>query len=246
MKLAVLDTETSGLNVASDEVLEIAVSLYDTTAKGTLFSYATLLQPTAPDLQQGGYGHITKEALQSSVAREGDLSMVLKAFSEADALVAHNVNFDRPMVLRLFASRGITLPPKLWVCSLQQLAFPNDRVAPGTPKVCRRLSHLALEHGIASVGIHRAGGDVLLLCTLLSLIPNLDEQILTALRPRTLHKALVSFEEKHLAKTRGFEWNPSVRGWLKYLALEEIGELPFPVELISNTVFVGAPPPINS
>ena len=62
---------------------------------------------------------------------------------------------------------------------------------------------------------------------------NLEELLIKATEPRFLHKALISYEERSLAKEAGFRWNNPVKGaWVKKLTLEEANSLDFKVQIL--------------
>ena len=63
---------------------------------------------------------------------------------------------------------------------------------------------------------------------------NLEELLLKATEPRSLYKALVSYEERYLAKNAGFRWNTPVEGaWSKKLTAEEANNLEFKVKILN-------------
>ena len=51
---------------------------------------------------------------------------------------------------------------------------------------------------------------------------------------RDRYKALVSYEERSLAKKAGFRWNNPVQGaWAKKLTVEEANSLDFKVQILN-------------
>ena len=63
---------------------------------------------------------------------------------------------------------------------------------------------------------------------------NLEELLLKATEPRFLYKALVSYEERSLAKNAGFRWNTPVQGaWSRKLTNDEAKNLDFRVEILN-------------
>ena len=62
---------------------------------------------------------------------------------------------------------------------------------------------------------------------------NLEEILIKATEPRILYKALVSYDERSLAKKAGFRWNnPEQGAWAKKLTVEEANRLDFKVQIL--------------
>ena len=57
--------------------------------------------------------------------------------------------------------------------------------------------------------------------------------LIKATEPRFLYKALVSYEERSLAKKAGFLWNNPAQGaWSKKLTVEEANSRDFKVKIL--------------
>jgi DNA polymerase-3 subunit epsilon len=162
VKILVLDTETTGLD-ANARVIEIAAAIYETKTKCILWQFASLV----PGEKQNGAEHINQIPVAALVETDGfyDPYEELNHYADlAEAVIAHNVAFDRRMLGAEFRSKTP------WVCSQTQLVFPRA----GRSK---KLVHLAVDHGILAVGAHRALGDVLMLTALFRQTPDLEEQV---------------------------------------------------------------------
>ena len=62
---------------------------------------------------------------------------------------------------------------------------------------------------------------------------NLQELLFKASQPRYLYKAIVSYEDRTLAKNAGFRWNSPVQGaWTRKLSENEATNLDFKVEIL--------------
>jgi hypothetical protein len=88
-------------------------------------------------------------------------------------------------------------------------------------------------HGIPIVDAHRALDDCRTLTRLLSLVPNLEEELKRASRPKVLVKSLEG-KPGTLSKMHGFKWNSIIPySWAKYIPEEDIESLPFRVIKVS-------------
>ena len=57
--------------------------------------------------------------------------------------------------------------------------------------------------------------------------------LLKASQPRYLYKAIVSYEERSLAKNAGFRWNNPIQGaWTRKMSENEAKELDFKVQIL--------------
>ena len=82
--------------------------------------------------------------------------------------------------------------------------------------------------------MHRALSDCYYISEVFKKCDNLEQLLLKATEPRFLYKALVSYEERSLAKNAGFRWNSPVQGaWSKKLTTDEAKNLDFSVEILN-------------
>ena len=226
MIIAVLDTETTGLSVDKGaEVIEIAIAVIDTESQMMIRGFSTLLCPNnIPEEAEKDISllnpaekinRIKPESLLSDLSVDGDLTEAAYLLNAADVIVAHNASFDRPFVEAMLISRGYDLPDTPWVCSLKELNFPHATTS-------KKLTHLASDHGIISIGAHRAMVDVMMLVELIFKIEDLDEQMRTAKMPKNKYvvEPSRSYEIRGELKALGFKWNGKV--WSKYLTDEQV------------------------
>ena len=249
MLVMVIDTETTGLDTSKDLVIEMAAALLDTKSRSLVAAYSNLI--SADENPAEHVNHIPVSALQLEIAKTPDLVPFASMALVADIIVAHNSAFDQPMVDRLFAAHGVDLIDKPWVCSYSQMLFPKDLGLNGYQRGgsmaelvkalraglgrggSKKLAHLAVDHGLMVVDAHRAINDVFILSNLLLTLneEEFEAEVLDALTPRLLYNArLARFEDKDLAKERGFRWNGEQKKWQKALVADEIPGLPFPVD----------------
>ena len=133
------------------------------------------------------------------------------------------------ILTKSFANKllGLKIPLSNWI-DTQDIRYPKSKYCQGTS-----LNNLAIAHGIPIVDAHRALDDCRTLTKLLSLVPNLEEELKRASRPKVLVKSL---EEKPgaLSKMYGFKWNSIIPySWAKYMPEEDIESLPFSAVKVS-------------
>ncbi len=214
--IAILDTETTGLDPAKDDVLEVAVCIYDLASASAVRSYASLLR--ASENRAFDVNGIPVAALERAPEPTLVWAGVETLLRSADTVVAHRADFDRSFVEPHLTAR---VP---WVCSKFDLRWPRGKPGDG-------LVHLALAHGLGVASAHRATTDVDTLARLFTraaeLGADLPAMIAHGLRPKARFVALVSFEEKEAAKTAGFQWDASRREWWRTMAIDDAAALPF-------------------
>ena len=111
MKLAFIDTETTGLDPQTSVVLEFAAIVVHPTEGHVIARYETKIKPTEQELQyahpkaleKNGY---TDEAWEGAPTIE-QLAPDIGALLEGCVLVGHNVAFDETMLKAHFAAYGI-------------------------------------------------------------------------------------------------------------------------------------------
>lgn len=144
----------------------------------------------------------------------------------SDCLVSHNAEFDSSWInVQKWVQSEKEIP---WVCTQEDFSWPLEHT-PGMSLIT-----LALAHGIGVGVAHRALHDCQLIAELFNLMPlygcNLRDMFTKALRPKSLYVAQVSYEDKDLAKERGFKWSRNIKNaWARRMADEDIVNLPFSV-----------------
>ena len=233
----IVDCETTGLALARDEVIELAMVRFANTTEGrNLRVLATVNglrqpgQPIPPDIV--GLTGITDELVKG---RSIDPALVDDFVAGAHIVIAHNARFDRPMLETLWPVFG----DLDWACSLSQISW-SAHGASGL-----RLSELLARHGLF-FDAHRALDDSLALLHLLSLPlepgrgPALASLIAAAREPTVrLFAREAPYEAKDRLKQRGYRWSNGLdgdpRSWWRDLApaqlnpeLEYLGEHVYP------------------
>jgi DNA polymerase III epsilon subunit-like protein len=119
-----VDVETTGVDVASDEVIEIAMVAFDYDERGHVRAvhppFTALRDPGRPiPVEVTALTGLTDEIVAGHVLDEEDLREFLK---QAALVVAHNAEFDRKFCERLCGAFA-DLP---WACSLNEVPWREE------------------------------------------------------------------------------------------------------------------------
>lgn len=118
-KMLIVDTETTGFNYLSEEIIEIAgVTLYVNKTTGEAhsveLSFDYFREPTKASISEE-ITNITGITWAMVCDKRVNFEHVLAKFRNADIIVAHNAAFDRPFVESLLPDLMDLKTP--WVCS---------------------------------------------------------------------------------------------------------------------------------
>ena len=162
-RAAFIDVETTGLNPAHEEIIELAITLFAFNREsgkiiGIIDEYIGLREPSCP-ISRGAYlvHHISKQTVKGMVLDEVKIETII---SQADFLIAHNAGFDKGFVGKMFP----TELSKQWYCSMNGIKWYQK----GFPS--KALQKLLVAHKIQVDRAHRAGADVRACLMLLSLM----------------------------------------------------------------------------
>jgi DNA polymerase-3 subunit epsilon len=209
--VCIIDLETTNLDHQKDEVAEIGTILYSVKYQTVLQQYSTVI-PVKENPQES-INKISVEASQSLLKYDGELGRsdifvpVFGMVQKSEYLIAHNANFDKQW-------RLVSHFDKPWLCTYEDFIWPlNSKPS--------NLITTALNHGIGVTKAHRALPDCQLIAELFDRADNLqglfERAIARANEPRYLVIAQVSFDQKDLAKSAGFYWQPDGKLWAKEL-----------------------------
>jgi DNA polymerase III subunit epsilon len=218
--ILILDTETTGTD-DNATAIEVACILYSVAYAAPIRSFASLIRASSNPAEPVNR---IPAALLTSAPEPAQVWERVRAMAfHADAIVAHNADFDRR-----FAGPEMN-PHKPWICSMDDLQWPQA----GTGN---SLVALALAHGVGVASAHRAMADCDLLARLFTRVAemgtDLGAMLARGLRPKATYQALVSYESNHLAKSAGFRWDAGKRMWARKMAIEDAAALPFKVREI--------------
>lgn len=212
MLIVGFDTETTGLNVQEDHIIEVGAVLWDTERKAPLYMMSSLIKgPHIPklDAKITELTGITDSDLEKFGHEPGlVLGGLNQVFSRAEAIVAHNGNlFDRPMYENNCKRHALKAVDKPWIDTSCDVDYPPHITT-------RRLSHLAADHAFLNPFAHRALFDVM---TMLNVMSRYDfKQVLEWSRSPTVEiKADSTFQQKELVKKQNYRWDNERKIWHK-------------------------------
>jgi DNA polymerase-3 subunit epsilon len=208
----ILDTETTGLDPAKDEVIELGMVAftYDEAGIGDVVGvFSALREPGQPiSAEITRITGITAEMVAGHVL---DLEAVAAFIAPADLVIAHNAGFDRPFCERL--TGGFDVKP--WACSVAEVDW-SGRGFEGA-----KLGYLVGQCGWFHQG-HRAVDDCHALLEVLDRpgtagrASPFSELVERSARRRCRIWAEGSpFHTKDLLKARGYRWSDGTNGNLK-------------------------------
>lgn len=204
------DTETTGLSVTEDHIIEVGAVLWDTERKAPLSMFSSMIkieQKLDPKITE--LTGITDQDLEKFGRKASDVFAELNLFLyQAEAIVAHNGNlFDKPMHENNCKRNGFDALVKPWIDTSCDVDYPTNITT-------RRLSHLAADHGFLNPFAHRAVFDVM---TMLKVMAHYDfGQILTWSKAPTLEiRADSTFQQKELVKKQNYRWDNERKIWHK-------------------------------
>jgi DNA polymerase-3 subunit epsilon len=222
-RLLILDTETTGLSPRHGHCIEVGAVLFDVPRRAVL-SQLSFLLPCEENPARHVNG-IDPAVTTLPQPREAALACFLALVESADALLAHNVAFDR----QWFGHGPLPELERPWICSMDDIRWPPERQLRPTPSV----RDLALSYGVPVWAAHRALTDCTYLVQVFERCPELEELLRSALEPRRLYRAEVSYAKRQLARDAGFRWNEPVPGaWSRRLSEREVAALGFPVQAV--------------
>lgn len=233
-----LDVETTGLDLARSEVIELAILPFKFARDGRIFQVgeplSQLNQPSDPIPAE--ITALTGLTDDQVAGQRLDVGAIEAMADPAALVIAHNAAFDRP-----FAERISSLfKAKAWACSMCGVPWRDEGID------SRRLSDLLAAFGLFFDG-HRAAEDCLAAVELLNMkLPKSGKTVMAALleRARTASYRISAdgapFEAKDKLKSRGYHWNADVvlgpRAWWIEVPAEQVEE---ELSFLEREVFLG-------
>jgi DNA polymerase-3 subunit epsilon len=209
--IAVVDTETEGLDPEADSLIEIAAALVQTDGEGRIVEvlgrgYGLQDPGRALPAKIMKLTGLTNEQLEGKVIDADHLTAFL---NRADAVLAHGAKFDAGFVRRLLP--GIAHLP--WICTLEDV----DWLEHGFDG--RALGHLLMQQGLFAPKAHTARDDVAALVNLAAtVLPNGRTVLAEALANARMTTVRVDAEgDTHRARAdfrrRGYRFDWSRKVW---------------------------------
>lgn len=215
-KGVIVDTETTGLNLDTDKIMEIGLVVFEYDpetgqAYRVLESYGALEDPGVPISAE--ITEITGITNEMVAGKRIDDSRVAQLISGASIIIAHNAKFDRPFLEQRFPVFE-ELP---WGCSFAQVDWDGEGLG------ARKLDYIAFQFGFF-FDAHRTETDCQALLEILQQdLPKAKVKVLKSLIDRlpekdwTVYAVNAKFETKDLLKARSYYWDAARKTWHRTL-----------------------------
>ncbi|MET4630892.1 DNA polymerase-3 subunit epsilon [Bradyrhizobium sp. I1.8.5] len=232
-----IDVETTGLNTAQDEVIELAMVKFtylpDDRIAAITDVFSSFNEPSIPIPEE--ITELTGITDEMVSGHRIDPDAVASFVSDAVLIVAHNANFDRKFAERYWP----VLERRPWACSATEVEWRKHGFDGS------RLGYL-----LAGVGLfhqaHRAIDDCRALIEILaSDIPKLNRSAFAILLERARRKTVriwaehSPFELKDMLKKRGYRWSDGSdggpRSW--YVDVDEANQAA-EVEFLQTAIYL--------
>ncbi|QKI88680.1 3'-5' exonuclease [Thiomicrorhabdus xiamenensis] len=216
-RVCVIDTETTGLNTAECEIIELGYQIIEFDSQGHFYRVLA-----AKNFLNEPEGEITPEVTKVTGLTMEDVAghqipwdQVADDIAQAQLCVAHNAAFDRPVLERYHD----VFVDKIWGCSVVQIDWEAL-----TDVGSRSQEFLCWKIGQFFYGAHRALDDVQALSELLS--QSVGEAKMPAfhylLKKIRVAKSIIQatgapFDIKDQLRSRGYRWDASLRVWKKLI-----------------------------
>ena len=241
LKAAILDTETTGTNQATDRIIELGIVVVEYCPESgqvyrVLETFDELEYPNCPIPPESTLIHgITDDMVRGKKINDDAVEALM---SDVSLVIAHNASFDRGFV----EARLPLFMKKAWACSYAQIPWKAEGISSAG------LEFIAYRFGFHYSG-HRASVDChALLEVLQSDLPTSGTKVMKAL----LEKARIPefkvwalkapFDNKDKLKDRGYRWDAERKVWhstlpqtdvaleVDWLRAEVYGNRPFELE----------------
>lgn len=223
--ILILDTETTSLDPDNGKIIEIASIMYNVPTRSILYQASALFYSEENEAYE--INKIEVEALKKCNEFLTDLSLttILSMAMNSDFIIAHNAEFDKKWINTLNGELKLIVNNRPWICTKNDVIWP---VRKGTPL---NLIHICADMGVPIINTHRALSDCQLLLSAIEKVDDIKWFLEESGKGRNRYLAKVSYEQRHLAKERGFKWDNDRRVWWAKLFPNDADNLPFLVFL---------------
>ncbi len=205
-----VDTETTGFDARSEQIIELGMLAFDYDADGTVYGvrelFSGLEDPGRPLPQE--VMDITGITDEDVKGQRFDDALVREALSGADLVIAHNAAFDRPFLERRYPD----FERKPWACSIRDVGWRELGFGSSG------LEFLAFRRGFY-YDAHRAIFDCRAGVELLAEPLPDGERPMRMLRLSALKRSVrlwaegAAIAKKDLLKARGYRFNGASKVW---------------------------------
>jgi DNA polymerase-3 subunit epsilon len=218
-----LDLETTGfLDEEPFRITEIAWAVYCLLSRRIVKCHSAIINELPEHYEMEP--HIFElTGLDSSVVAKygGPLSAqiaYLKPYMESAMCMFQRGDFDEKALSKECQRLKLELPEKVWINDVYDIDYPASFKG-------RHLSHVAADHGFLNPFAHTAMGDVMTLIKVMQMGGyDLEDAYESAKSPVVAVQALVSFDNKDLAKQAGFTWDAEHKIWFKRMREHRVQE----------------------
>ena len=235
----ILDTETTGLEVFMNDVIELGMVLFEyAPATGRIYR----IVDTFDEFRDPGYPIPPEATALTGITDEMvhgysiDESALESFVSRASVIIAHNAEFDRPFVEKHWKAFGT----KPWGCSMRHIPWYDEGIA------SQKLELIALRLGFF-YDAHRALDDSLALlhtltCTLpVSWRPSLKPLLERAMSDDVRIWAIdAPYSTKDVLKARRYQWSDGSNGlpkaWHTSIA---VSEFEAEMQFLNDDIYAG-------
>lgn len=217
-RIAIADTETTGTDPLTDEIIDIAVVIVEADSLGQIVGIdrvgQALRDPGMPI--PAAITRLTGITDDDVRGRTIDLDRLERLLAGADVRVAHSAAFDIAFIENLMPG----LAGASWACSMTDFNW----LSVGFDG--RKLGHLLMQTGRFN-DAHRAMADVISLMHILAYRLDDGRTVLGQLLENAAIPSLrieatgAPFDRRGVLKARGYRWDPRGRVWWCEIATDE-------------------------
>ena len=235
LKAAILDTETTGIDSATDKVIELGIVVVEYSPENgqvyrVLETFNELEDPGFPiPIETIKVHHIDDEMVKGEKINDAYVEALL---SDVSLIIAHNAKFDRGFV----EARFPFTKQKAWACSFSQVPWKSEGFG------AAGLEFLAYKSGFHFNG-HRASVDChALLEVLQSELPISNVKAFKLLLENARKSEIKlsaldsSFDKKDKLKSRGYRWDNNLKVWYALISQEDLA---IEVEWLKSEIYSG-------